>query len=711
MNFGRPIGTVGRWFLKPIGWPTILFAVLGAITVASTIRTPVKGSRFSFIDFLFYARFWEWKTRQPGMTFTDLAFTIGLASAALAIVIAAFRTIARQFAVVLYRPAKFQRPRILGRLLILLLISLVTVLGIGSGWPYRAGQRWAWMAINSPPGIAAKPPHGLSQDEQIVALHCTILNGPSRKSKVAAIKILISTASLSDGLPIILDAIARESDSEVKVLETRLLGFAGTPSSVEKLLTLMEDSDPAVREAAADSLGIIHHPAWPQRPGRSDIRTIASDPPIVPWRGPSAIGPQYFTRARAALERTLTGGATSGERHAAARALAHWPHKTYDLRYAEWGVFMADAKGKMQFVREQLAEIPPFVHRIGNPANDMQPDVHYLPMPVWKPVIHLTADKPIAVDLEVSILDGRPWVVYPRFADFVFIEGQPQRSEYGGSVLIPARSNPSAATKPGIVNQLGPLDPTDMPTIANLGEGYPWLSPHHRVYDWWNGSHPPSSLSGLGGVGVLWQGLIVTPTRLDWMQPAAVPADPRFAWWNRLRQVDSSWVSSQNESERFLYYDGPTLVTPPIIVTATPDRLNFSGPQYTNYQWETPAPKAHIRTGLYIDVCANRVAWHWFELLPQGDVPRKTSQSHPSTTSLETQFLEQLRSRGLNHSEAQAMTEIWSDRFFKTPGQRFLLFMTQRDYDFICPMTMRPAPTSVTRVGIQWTEWRDENGR
>src|SRR6185312_3904794 len=64
-----------------------------------------------------------------------------------------------------------------------------------------------------------------------------------------------------------------------------------------------------------------------------------------------------------------------------------------------------------------------------------------------------------------------------------------------------------------------------------------------------------------------WQSVIVCPERASWMHPPDVPADPRFAWWRRLRDVQSSWVSSRGEAERFLYYDGPTRAAVPVSVS------------------------------------------------------------------------------------------------------------------------------------------------
>ena len=59
-------------------------------------------------------------------------------------------------------------------------------------------------------------------------------------------------------------------------------------------------------------------------------------------------------------------------------------------------------------------------------------------------------------------------------------------------------------------------------------------------------------------LGLRWQSLIISPNRQSWMTPPSIEDRQRYGWWERLRAVPSCWLSSQGESERFLYYDGPT---------------------------------------------------------------------------------------------------------------------------------------------------------
>src|SRR5205823_4625433 len=98
-------------------------------------------------------------------------------------------------------------------------------------------------------------------------------------------------------------------------------------------------------------------------------------------------------------------------------------------------------------------------------------------------------------------------------------------------------------------------------------------------------------LNALRGIGVRWQSLIVSPKKLAWMNIAEVGNNPRFGWWKRLREVDCSWISSRGESERFLYYDGPTYRPAMAKAAIAKGQLLISG-------------IGRNRPGLYIEVTA-----------------------------------------------------------------------------------------------------------
>src|SRR5207253_8381742 len=108
------------------------------------------------------------------------------------------------------------------------------------------------------------------------------------------------------------------------------------------------------------------------------------------------------------LEQVMLHGATVEERTAAARALVAWPPDDYSLRVAEWGVWIDNDSGPL-IVAKVLEENPPFVHQVGNARKSVAVNREYSwSYTVTKPVVHLTADRPLAVDLEVVLEEGRP---------------------------------------------------------------------------------------------------------------------------------------------------------------------------------------------------------------------------------------------------------------------------------------------------------------
>ena len=167
---------------------------------------------------------------------------------------------------------------------------------------------------------------------------------------------------------------------------------------------------------------------------------------------------------------------------------------------------------------------------------------------ITKPIIHITVDQPLVVDLSVKIAGGRPWFVFPMPDDFS-IKGSTGQL---GVPQIQPRDVPEKM-------ELGELD--------DLREGYPWLAPSHsRHYV----NYPVAA-------GFRWQTLFVAPEKPDWMKLEPVQ-DPQFAWWERLRDVNCSWVDNRGESERFLYYDGPTELPSPVRVRKETGHLVIDTP-------------------------------------------------------------------------------------------------------------------------------------
>jgi hypothetical protein len=716
VNFGRPMGRVGRWMLGDLGWSGVVIAFVGCAAILCTTRWPVEGWRFSMVDLRYYARAWEWRWRGVAMTLTDGAYTIGLTVCAVVAAWRMLRLVCRGFAVRRYWPPGFQRGR-WGRSTIGMgLMLVIALVGVGAGWPYRLGQRWIATVLNTPPptppaafgwpGAAPVPrvlPLNLTADVRAVVLRSAVRQGRTARERVAAVKWLVEEQSMAEFQPILLDAEPGERDAEVRALETRLLGMCRKSQSIPTLLSLTKDGDANVRAAAADALGIWHSPIWPLEPSEPTGIRLDTDPPITfpshqitrNWGIDSQI------EVRPVLEQMMLQGSTSSEREAAARGLVNWPVATTHFRYAEWGVFQADPFGRtVSRFPDCLNEIPALAHRIPDLDAELDRRVTFDPsMPVWKPVIHLSADAPLAVDIQVSLARGRPWVAYPMFDDLAVV----RRRRIEGDPSPPPSVHPKNMAK-------------DARILNDLREGYPWLQPQRRTYPWVRPTGqsvliPPGRVipPGAGDLviesaGIHWQSVIVSPKRLPWMTLTDVGTDPQFDWWKRLRAVDCSWVSSRGESERFLYYDGPVGRWAPVRAEISGNRLSIVH-QVTS---EQDKGGGRQREGFYIAVMANGVAMQWATDTNWAQHIDLATLSVGTSAAAEAEFARALQREGLTRSEADGLVVCWRKAFFLTPGRRYLHLMSAMDYDDLCPLIVRPTPTERVRVGVLWTEFPRE---
>jgi hypothetical protein len=290
----------------------------------------------------------------------------------------------------------------------------------------------------------------------------------------------------------------------------------------------------------------------------------------------------------------------------------------------------------------------------------------------------------------VRMLRGRPWYVYPMPDDFALLF----RARGPGSYNLPA-------TRPVVER----LDPTALqPIDAQMREGYPWLTPSHL------GERRTPGYE-LDSAGFRWQSLIVSPTKLPWMREAAVNDDPQFAWWKQLRDVQASWLSNRGETERFLYYDGPTMITSPVtfalrdgrlFATAAP-RPAYSEPQGFNSRPTWTVGFNAMRDALLIHVKDGSATAQRLDV-PVNAVADTELTGRPLPSGPERALTTMLKERGLTSSEAAGMIQAWRQTFFETKGTRLLIMMSQSDYEVMCPLNITPVPTEIKRVGLIWVE-------
>ena len=555
-------------------------------------------------------------------------------------------------------------------------------------------------------------PLPVSEAEQIPILLSGSLYLESEFDRTTCLKILAEQYP-TECLDALIQVALRSKDQQTQRIAVHLISLVRDETALVRLAPLAKSNNPLLRAARIDCIGFAHAPIFREEDNGKQVRYtgfgmsaqqptyVKCDPPIISGRLLTGEPPFHFgldknrdsaldkresvpAHFRVELERTmLANNSAPEERDAAARAIVTWPPKNYQLRYAEWGVWINN-NGQFQLADSIIDEIPDFVHRAGNSLMSFM-DRLSIPTVVTKPVIHLSCDQPMAIDLDVSFNAGRPWFAYPRPHDF-----QVTSNGDGHWNLDPIKGIAKFDTE-----KIGELD--------SLQEGYPWISPAHRQH--YNGS--------ISGLGIHWQSVIVSPTKLSWMKLPEVDADPKYAWWSELRDVPCSWVSNLNESERFLYYDGPTLAKSPIDIHYESNRLKITEqfifddlPPRHRLKTKPQAIPAEQRACFYIRVTENGASGGSLDLIDGSEVDL-TQLKLNNADQLKQQMHAALQQAGLNKEESAGLLKCWMPAFFQQPGQRIVFLLHRDEYDLMCPMDIRPAPTETARVGLVLTELLD----
>lgn len=540
------------------------------------------------------------------------------------------------------------------------------------------------------------------QQEELLVIGATDL--ADLKQRMAALKILVETRR-HGAQGTLWRILARSKDPNIQAAAIHLLALARKPEIADRLLPYLDHQAPEVRAAAVESIGFIFRPAFEIPPGNSGgwngAAFLNTQPPID--IGNLRVDEASWTKVQQAppgirqrLEQIMLQGKSEVERTAAARALVAWPPDKYELRVAEWGVWIDDG-GELKLAQSVLDEIPPFVHQTGNRLDSFANRLNRI-MVITKPIVHLTSDVPLAVDLQVLIRQGRPWFAYP----------MPDDLAAGAGTMYSWRDADGKIASP-----LVQLDRADLQPIA-VREGYPWIAPGLRSLG--------SGGGGMGAVGnavtdlgVRWQSLIVSPDKRPWMVPPKVPTSERYSWWSRLRDVPTGWIASRDEAERFLYYDGPTLAQSPVEYRLC-DRQLAVATRNMFQQWEhipanyddtsrTDSPRAR-RRAIVVRVENESVDAMVYPIpgKPNSNFTIDLPEMFPMAGRVESRFLNLLILAGLTQDEGEGLIDCWRRQFFETSGTRVITILSREDYDKLCPLTVRPTPTEVVRVGIVLTE-------
>ncbi len=586
----------------------------------------------------------------------------------------------------------------------LLLLSGYIIL---AGQVRRIGHEWAAAQLRAPSviqGWARPVPIPVNIGASRAMLHRMFRDGGTLPERLAALKLLIELGfeHTDEWLREVVPGVA---DADTAAWAIRALVMSLNTKDIPLMERFLDDDRPLVREAALDGLGILSADfgSVTKLVQRDQPNGLACTPHIdLRWWSSSPvkgivrldywgreIAAEMPSKVHARVKQLMLSGQTARERQAAARVLVPHPPDGYDLRLAEWGVWLGQG-GNVKLVQAELAGIPPFVHRTGNPIAEFKDRIGPLFTDVYKPVIHLTASEPMAVDLVARIRCGRPWFAYPRPDDFDTL------ADY-----IPQVSRITTADEvPKFLSGL------DAPTLGRLPENraYPWLIPGHAQ----TGRTNALGLDDIAEVGVRWQSLIVSPKRLTWMRPVDVPPGQQYAWWSRLRETDSSWVSIWDETERFLYYDGPTLLKTPLQMALRDEIVHIESGPVDDLPWSHEQAQGvrevMVHDGaLIVRVNASGIQAAWINSAAPG-LSQPLADLPLVGPAVEARLVSAIQARGLNSGETAAMIDCWRETFFAKPGLRVLLLLSAEEYDALCPLTIRPRPTERARVGIVWYE-------
>ena len=583
------------------------------------------------------------------------------------------------------------------------LFVLVTGCAIYFGWNlhrYERGTIEGWIDLHlatidvQPMNLVVPCPRDISPEEQLRLLMKAIkwLEDPTHRQIV----LKIIAEQFPDSAQDCCRQIATESkDVDLQRNAIRIIGLFQDKEDLALLRKLLDSECDSLRAASIDAIGIIHGQSF-SMPVGIDFTNLGFAPPYLNDEVPISLfpiqnhlDPKVLPRGgneakwnsvepkslpgnlRDRFEDFMVNGACQEVREAAARILKLRVPDDYHLRVAEWGVWINEG-ASLTLAESIIDEIPPFVHQSGNSVAAIKEGRTNSIIYITKPIIHIEVNKPLVVDLAVKISNGRPWFGYPLPDDFC-VDGQTGQR---GDPLYPPRDVP-----PGL----------GLDDLNDMRSGYPWLAPKHRKH----------YITMLTDIGFRWQTLVVMPSKADWMKLETVSA-PKYQWWNRLREVPSSWVCNRGESERFLYYDGPTENPSPVMVLVDGRQLAIDAQgQYYN--------ATYSRDLFFIQVKEQEIsACHQVMTVSNdsNDLIFETANRPFSGDQVSQKLLELLVNKGLSSDEAAGLVDCWRPQFFETPGRRLLTVFGKDEYDELCPISVSPEPTELARVGIVLTELR-----
>jgi hypothetical protein len=147
-----------------------------------------------------------------------------------------------------------------------------------------AGSRFSyWSAVavgDNPNGPGVACPWPLNTRQQFDVLRTAVGSGPTA-DRIVGLQILVQQWP-EDVVSVLSYAIPRERDANLRTLELHVLALYRDPATADVFRGRLTDSDPDVRAAAADGLGILYGPTFQIPVGADSVSLLRlpSNPPI-----------------------------------------------------------------------------------------------------------------------------------------------------------------------------------------------------------------------------------------------------------------------------------------------------------------------------------------------------------------------------------------------------------------------------------------------
>jgi hypothetical protein len=187
-----------------------------------------------------------------------------------------------------------------------------------------------------------------------------------------------------------------------------------------------------------------------------------------------------------------------------------------------------------------------------------------------------------------------------------------------------------------------------------------------------------------GSIG--WDAITVSPTT-----NATLRHETTSSHYYAARETSANIVSVQTSSgkqlEKFLFYRGASLFAPPLSA-----KVLAAG------QLELKSNAGGGVTIILFERCGDKLGYRVSSLDSSGAI-MDTPSTSGTLDSLYSDFEDVLVAQGLYRDEAHAMLETWHDSWFGE-GSRLFYIVPRQFVDTVLPLSIRPAPTRLSRVFV-----------